>query len=107
MLRRHVTIWPEHLATLRCRTDRYEPFEINVAEPGKPKCNRDRVVFVAAGGRHSCAIVSHAGRLAIKATGGNNYGQLGLGDTVDRKRCDFFASPALSAWLMGVTVALF
>ena len=47
----------------------------------------DRVVFVAAGGRHSCAMVSHAGCMLVRSTGDNAYGQLGHGDEEGRMRC--------------------
>ena len=70
-----------------CSNDRVEPAEVNVADEGCGKKDTDRVVFVCAGGRHSCAMVSHAGRTAVRSTGANAYGQLGHNDTKSRNRC--------------------
>lgn len=54
--------------------------------PGKPTLGSNRAIFIAAGGRHSCAIVSHGGRVAFRTTGSNEYGQLGHNDTVSREK---------------------
>jgi hypothetical protein len=70
-----------------CSIDRVEPAEVIVSGEDTPNKDTDRVVFVCAGGRHTCAMVSHSGRLAVHTTGANNYGQLGLNDTSPRDRC--------------------
>ena len=63
----------------------------------------ERVVFVSAGARHSSALVSYGGRIILRTTGSNAYGQLGHGyGATDCNRCGFGVSFAatLGVWYL-------
>ena len=83
-----------------CRLDRHLPTNVDLSD-GSAITGSHRAVFASAGGRHSCAMVSHGGRIAVHSTGANDYGQLGHNDTTLRTRCGRSLPPFLSAsnWL--------
>eukprot|EP00892_Ulva_mutabilis_P005235 jgi/Ulvmu1/3083/UM015_0123.1 len=58
--------------------DRELPVDVPL-ENTEGQYGASRAVFVAAGNRHSCVLVSHSGRMAVHSCGYNVYGQLGLG----------------------------
>lgn len=75
-------------ATVICSDDRPLPVDVPL-DNKEGQYGASRAVFVAAGNRHSCVLVSHSGRMAVHACGSNVYGQLGLGHLQCTTRCAY------------------
>lgn len=72
--------------------DRLEPTEVPLAlesETGQLV----RAMQVQCGAQHTLALVQVHGQHQVRSVGGNSYGELGLGDRVERHR--FHPIPAL------------
>lgn len=70
-----------------CSYDRHTPTTVDMEDPAHDVDGLERVVFVSAGARHSAALVSYGGRVVLRTTGSNAYGQLGHGTVTDTNTC--------------------
>lgn len=67
------------------RMDRMVPTEVPLTMEGEAG-QLLRAMQVQCGVQHTLVLVQHRGRMEVRGAGDNSYGQLGLGDRIDRHR---------------------